>query len=278
MLSLVLPLLIAAESPASAPASQAPTAVKSPEGFEIVRVPGADESIYVTQRRAYTKRSHLEFTPMFTALLNNRFVSSMGLWGSLVYHFREGLALEAIGGYSGRPFTRYSDATLELLADPISSEPLPPDKVFVEWFAGLDLQWAPFYGKLRLIPGILGDYDLYVLGGFGVVGTQAPCLIEGVYNGMGMANGRDVQGITGTCSSNQTYASLRYDLRFAGHFGGGFRIFFTRWFGARIEVRDLIYSILINSVKADPITGTRTEVTTDIRNNIQFVFGLSFLI
>jgi len=249
------------------------TMLVSDSPVQVMRVPFDDESIYVLQQRAYTKKGHLEFTPMFTTLLNSRFVQSFGLFGSLTYHFKESFALEVIGGYSGKPLTRYSDTTIEL-GDRAGVEPLPPDKVFMEWFAGGDLQWAPFYGKLRMIPGVLGDFDLYVLAGFGVVGTQAPCIAKGNYNGSGLeADGRDVQGITGTCSSNPAEASLRFDTRFAAQFGGGFRIFFAKWFGARIEVRNIVYSILVNRKQlAGP------EVFTDIRNNVMFIFGISFLI
>jgi outer membrane beta-barrel protein len=271
MWCLVFSLVLSADDAALATA--APRKVVSPEGYELERVPAADESIYVLQKRAYTKRNHLEITPMFTALTNSRFVQSFGVWGSLAYHFRESLALEVVGGYSGKPLTRYTDTTVELgqLAD---VEPLPFDKVFLEWFVGADIQFAPIYGKLRLIPGILGDYDLYVFGGGGVVGTQAPCIPRGNYTGAGLdTDGRDVQGISGQCSADPAQASLKFDLRPAAHFGGGFRIFFTKWFGARIELRDIIYSVLVTRK-----TMTGTEVWTDIRNNLLFVFGLSFLI
>ncbi len=100
---------VAADDDEATPAPAAPppptTQKASDSEFQLARVPQKDESIYVTQKRAYTKKGHVEFTPMFGAVLNTRFVSTMGLYGSLAYHFKENFALEVTGGYSGAPFS-----------------------------------------------------------------------------------------------------------------------------------------------------------------------------
>lgn len=252
--------------------------VPTEEGVELARVPAADESIYVTQLRSYAKRNHLEITPMFALGLNNRFVNHMGVMLGLSYHVRENFGIELMGGYSGAPLTRFSEATIEI-REKENLEAPDAQRSWMGWFAGAAVQWSPFYGKLRLIPGILGDFDFYLLGGFGVVGSMAPCKARSAYNGNGVdPDQSDVQGISGTCPADDTVAVLPAGLRFAGQFGAGFRIFFAKWFGVRLELRDIIYSEIV--YRRDAVAGSLGEAapTTDIRNNVLFFLGLSFLI
>jgi outer membrane beta-barrel protein len=249
------------------------------EEFQLARVPSDDESIYVTQKRAYSKKGHVEFTPIFGAVLNTRFVSTMGLYGALTYHVKENFAIEAIGGYSGVPFSRFTEATIEI-REKESLEAPAVDRKWMDWFVGLDAQWSPFYGKLRLIPGVLGVFDVYVLAGFGIVGTRAPCTPNATYNGQGDVDqgGTGVQGITGTCAPPERadVAALPAGIRFAGQFGGGVRLFFANWFGVRLEIRDIIYSESVTEISRTA-AGTSEMVSTDIRNNVLFIVGLSFL-
>lgn len=269
------------EAPAKPAEPAKPTQLKDSQGeFDLARVPAKDESIYVTQKRAYSKKGHLEFTPIFGAVLNTRFVSTIGVYGALAYHFKENFALEVMGGYSGVPFSRYTEATIEI-REKENLEAPDADRKWMDWFIGADVQWSPFYGKLRLIPGVLGVFDVYVLAGMGVVGTRAPCLPNASYlaNGQGEEpGGQGVQGITGTCPADPSIAALPAGVKFAGQFGGGVRLFFARWFGVRFEVRDIIYSESVTRVEITAGNGRSETVSTDIRNNVLFIVGLSFLI
>ena len=58
----------------------------------------ADESIYVVQRRVYSKSGKLEITPLFYTSLNNKFVGHLGLGVALAYHVRENFAIEVSVG------------------------------------------------------------------------------------------------------------------------------------------------------------------------------------
>ncbi len=282
---LVAPAAYAADDEDDAPKKEAPKAepaktdAVSTEGIKLARVPAADESIYVTQLRAFSKKGHLEITPIFGAVLNTRFVSTIGLYGGITYHFKENFALEAFGGYSGPPFSRYTEATVEINTKENLEAP-NADRKWMDWFAGVDVQWSPFYGKLRLIPGVLATFDVYLLGGFGLVGTRAPCSPNATYlnNGQGEEpSGNGVQGITGTCPADPVNAALPAGVKFAGQFGAGARVFFARWFGVRLEIRDIIYSENVTEVQVRA-TGREESVSTDIRNNVMLIVGLSFLI
>lgn len=236
----------------------------------------ADESVYVVQKRAYSKRAHLEVTPIFSSTLNNKFVSGVAPMLAMTYHLRENIGIELIGGYA---FSRFTDATNEIKAKEALEAP-DAERKWIEYFVGADIQWAPLYGKLRLVPGWLGDFDLYVLAGFGLAGTRAPCAPSAEYRqdktGR-VTDGSGVQGVSGTCPVAPEDATLPHDMKLAGHFGGGFRIFFTRWLGVRLELRDIIYSESVTSVIVNA-SGRSDEVSTDVRNNVFLLLGLSFLI
>lgn len=244
---------------------------------ELARVPAPDESIYVAQKRAYSKRGHFELTPMFAATINNRYTSGLAGMLAATYHIRENLGVELIGGYVASGFT---EATTEI-RDRQQLEGPAAERKWMEYFFGVDVQFAPVYGKLRLIPGILGDFDIYLAVGFGLVGTRSPCAVGKEYtqDGRGLVeNGLDVQGLSGICSTNPANATLPADMRFAGNFGGGFRIFFTNWLGVRLELRDIVYSELVNVLKPTASGQPVQDITTFIRHNLFFVFGVSFLI
>ena len=67
-------------------------------GIDIDRSPrvkvSEDESIYVAQRRAFTKKNGFEITPYFVTAMNPKFVGYLGAGLSLAYHLRENFAIE----------------------------------------------------------------------------------------------------------------------------------------------------------------------------------------
>lgn len=246
----------------------------------LARVPAPDESIYVAQKRAYSKRGHFELTPIFGATINNRYTSTMGIMLGATYHLRENFGIELIGGYTGSGLSSFTEATNEI-RDRASLEGPTAERKWMQYFVGLDAQFAPFYGKLRMIPGILGDYDLYLAVGFGLVGTETPCANGREYSSDGrglVENGLGVQGVRGLCPASPAKAVLPADMRFAGTFGAGFRIFFLSWLGVRLEVRDIVYSELVNELKPTNGGQQQQEISTFIRHQMFFLFGVSFLL
>jgi outer membrane beta-barrel protein len=256
--------------------ARAETPIEDPENPRLARIPAKDESVYVTQARAYSKRGHVELTPFVATPINNRWIAAVTPMLALTIHLRENIGLELIGGYQ---FNRYSAAQGEI-QDREGASPLDAELKWMEWFVGADLQWAPFYGKLRLIPGVLGDYDLYFLAGFGVAGTRAPCEHSRVYvAGVGVdGSGVGVQGISGVCPDDPGAATLPAGTRFSGQFGAGVRIFFTHWLGVRLEFRDIVYSESVSRVDIGADGKKVEDLSTDIRHNVMFMFGFSLLI
>ena len=236
-------------------------------GIDIDRSPRVkvteDESIYVAQRRAYTKKNGFEITPYFVTAMNPKFVGYLGAGLSLAYHVRENFAVEFTTSipYAFIPF--YS----ALVIDVRQYENLSPQDVDLkqmDYFGALSAQFSAFYGKLEFYDNLL-DYDFYVTVGAGLSTTLKTCaLAAGNTTTQECTNTTQVPGL-GTRRPDEGVDSYKI----AGHVGGGFRFFFSEMFGLRVEIRDIVY--------ADRDQET-TQPTTDIRNNMLIFMGASILL
>lgn len=213
-----------------------------------------DESIYVVQRRAYSKRGKLELTPLFASTVNNKFVGFIGPGASIAYHLRENFALELAGIYA---LSYYSGLVYEVY----DYEQLIPENVDLkqlQWFASLGVQWSPIYGKFNVL-GVLGDFDVYLGAGLGAAATLEPCTT-----------------VTAGCTTLQNLGfGLQKPLigsdylKLAGTFAVGMRIFFADWLGVKVELRDVSFGDKVDAPG---------ETSSDIRNNLAVMLGASFLL
>lgn len=241
MTSLALALLLCA---ADAPAKQ-------------LELP--DESIYVVQRRAYVKRGSVELTPLFFMTMSNKFSSSMGPGLAFVYHARENLALEIVSSVPGVMRSAYSSLVYEL-NDNERLAPQPVDLKKLRYFGAVSLQFSALYGKFDFY-GHLIDYDIYFSAGPSIATTVEPCAPAGEGD-----CGEDTEAL-GRGLRDPIESADR--LKLAASLAGGLRLFFADWIGLRLELRDIVYS---------DRAGTGAGLTTDIRNNVMLVGGLSFLL
>lgn len=221
-----------------------------------------DESIYVVQERAYSKRGKFEITPIFMAKINTKYTGNIGGALSLAYHLRENFALELAGGLGHN----YYSNTIEEIYRFEDLTPQMADLKQMKWFTTLGFQWSPFYGKLRLVPGHLGDFDFYVGAGMGIAETKEPC---GTSSGDGTCKLIDENNPNrfGFGLRAPTLTSDRFKL--AGNFSVGIRIFFKEWLGVRLELRDIVYADKVDN---------NGETTSNITNNLAVFLGLSFLL
>lgn len=246
---------IGAAAEASAPAEAGEASAASPAAV----VHAADESVYVVQRRAYSKKGMVELTPMLYTSLNNKFVGHAGPGVSLAYHMRENLAVELTSSLPYTMYAFYSGMVFELY----DKETLTPEVVDLKqmrYFGALSLQFSALYGKFEFYDHLL-DYDFYATAGFGLTTTVETCAPPG-QGGCGEDDFEIGRGLRAP-----EMASDRY--KFSGNLGGGLRVFFADWIGLRVEVRDIVYS---------DKAAEANLVTTDIRNNVLLMLGVSFLI
>ncbi len=216
-----------------------------------------DESIYVVQERSFSKSEKFEIDVFLTTKVNPKFVGYLGMGVSAAMHLRENFALELNTTIPYVLEAFYSDLVYEVF----TYENLAPQKVDLKvlTYAGsLNMQFSALYGKLSFYD-ILLDYDLYVLAGVGVARTLQSCFPT---NQDGCSEEFDVgRGL-------REQADFTDVWKVTGNIGGGLRFFFSDFMGIRFELRDIVYS------DRDISDG---ETSTDIRNNLMFSSGVSFL-
>ena len=223
---------------------------------------GADESIYVVQKRAFSKKQKFEITPLFFTALNPKFVGYVGGGLSVAYHLRENLAVELSTAIPGATHAFFSN----LVEDVYAHENLAPEAVDLKrmkYFGTMNLQLSALYGKFRFSLfgfNTLIDYDAYVSAGLGAAQTVKTC----------DANRDGCSDIVGAGRGLKSPDNTGDRWKLAASLGGGMRFFFSNRFGLRLEVRDVGYS--------DRDTDNNKAVSTGIRNNVLFFLGLSALI
>ena len=173
------------------------------------------------------------------------------------YHLRENFALEFTVGLP--VYHDYSG----LVYDVYEYESLTPEVVdlkFMKWFASANLQFSALYGKFTSY-GYLIDYDFYISGGYGLTETLDSCPNAG----------RDEcsEAVGGSHRGTKAPDDFNDRFKIAANIAGGARFFFSDRLGLKVEVRDVVYSD--RALESG-------EVTTDIRNNVLFFLGLSFLL
>jgi outer membrane beta-barrel protein len=221
---------------------------------------GGDESIYVVQRRNFSKRGSLDLTPALFASLNNKFSGYLGLGLSGAYHLRENFAVELTTSFPYLLYAFYSDLVYDVRE--FKLQPEAANMKQVRYFATLSVQYSALYGKLDLNDNLI-DYDVYVSTGAGVVSTVEAC-IPGKDSDCG-------DPIAGIDYGQRTPHNAGDALKVAGNLGLGMRIFFSKSLGLNLEVRDLVYPDRAG-------LGDPPDTSTDIRNNVLLFLGMSVLL
>jgi outer membrane beta-barrel protein len=245
----------------------------SDDGGEAAAEPqptGGDiQTIFVIQGKPRLTAGSFELTPQFMQSVNDRFTSHTGLMVSGIYHLKENVAFELnVGGFfwwddpgaQGDPGPRLGGRDTDLTVEIRQKERLAPELVQLyrlTWLTTFDLQWSPIYGKVSLHDTYLGQFNVYLSVGAGLVGLQL---------------------------ENQQALGTFFDLKGKGFspttsFGGGLRFYFGDWFGVRVEVRDYVSPLAV-------IAGADTEAgeissepfsTFDVTNTLLLQLGASFI-
>jgi outer membrane beta-barrel protein len=176
------------------------------------------ERVVPVSGHLFLKKRRLEFSPSVTLSIKDAFYTKYIFGGSLTFHATETLAFGLRAGYSlptvasaaqictfestgGGGVTRgCRRPTFEDLDN------RAPGKISL--LGGVDVQWAPIYGKMSLVSETFLHFDLYGIGGASVVQYRAP--------------GEDA-------------------LAWGGNVGVGMRFVVNPWMTVRAEFRDLIY-------------------------------------
>src|SRR5688572_17453591 len=229
------------------------------------------------------RRLRLEVSPNFTASLNQDYINSIGVGGTIAFHFLDWLGVGFEGSYLFNYNTPLEDEVrtavrqTEQTRYPTGYRTPGPNPTLAQHDARVlkidatmsaFAQVTPFSGKFALFSAAFAWYDLYAKVGLGLVH----------YKNGGDTGSQDAE----TCMGPMCDPNLQNSAQFAGMKVGamiavGAHLFFTDWLGLQIELRDYI-------VKANPgggdVDGNRRLTSGDegAQNNIFFGLGLTFVL
>jgi len=202
------------------------------------------ERIPPVSGQAFLKKGRFEFSPSATLSMRDAFFTKYIIGGALTYHPLETLGVSLRLGYS---FPVVSGNAQICTVDPVTLARTCRSPTFsqvdgrapgqINLLGGLDLQWAPIYGKISLFAEKFLRFDLYGIGGAAAVRYAGPSPDGG--------------------STPKT--------AIGGNVGLGTRFFFNPWMTLRLEVRDLIYNEQVLPIG-----------TSSLRQQLLFELGFSF--
>jgi outer membrane beta-barrel protein len=211
-----------AAKPATPPNSPAVTGSAEQEAGDVSevdkdRLGPLRERVVPVSGHLFLKKGRLELSPSATFSIKDAFYSKYIFGGVLTYHFTETLGLSLRAGYSLPTvaaaaqictFDSTGGSAVRGCRRPTFAdlEDKAPGKILLT--GGLDVQWAPIYGKMSLLSEQFLHFDLYGIAGASAIQYRAPGSTE---------------------------------LTAGGNVGVGMRFFVNRWMTVRTEFRDLIY-------------------------------------
>lgn len=183
----------------------------------------------------FLRRSRFEVTPQLGLSFVDAFFSKDILGGALTYHPSETIGIMLHGGYSLVRVSGAAQKCVSSLTNPalglVCTEPTYDDENGkapgnIMATAGLDLQWAPIYGKISLVSELVAHIDIYgVLGPVAVLYGAPP---------------------TGTTTAGSAPPGSVPTWTVGGEAGVGMHVFLNRWFTLRVELRDMFYVENVN--------------------------------
>lgn len=248
----LLPVAALAQSqdPAPAPASSSESEAGDVSEVDKDALGPLRERIRPVSGHLFLKRGRLELSPSATVSLRDAFFRKYIFGATVTFFPMETLGIGLRAGYSiptvsGAAqictFTDGGSGGVTRGCSVPSFEQLDgaaPGQLTL--MGGVDVQWAPIYGKISLLAESFAHFDMYGVVGASMVQYKGPSA-----SGTERSTARMTPG---------------------GNVGIGFRFFLNRYMTLRTEVRDLIY-----------VEKAILPATT-LRNQLMFELGLSFFL
>ncbi|HSP80958.1 MAG TPA: outer membrane beta-barrel domain-containing protein [Myxococcaceae bacterium] len=239
------PALAQAQAPEPAPSASSEQEAGDVSEVDKDRLGPLRERIRPVSGHLFLKKGRLEVSPSTSISIRDAFFTKYVLGASVTYHpwetlgvsLRAGYAIPTVAGSAQICTFSEGDGGLTRGCRRPSYEELDgeaPGQLTL--LGGLDVQWAPIYGKVSLLAESFLHFDLYGIGGVSAVQYRGPA------EGGGLAPA----------------------LTVGGNVGVGTRIFLNRWMTLRAEFRDLIY------------VERAVQPATTLRNQLLFELGVSF--
>ncbi len=220
--------------------------------------------IYAVQQQYVIKANRFEIMPYFAVSLNDQFVEHDAPGLALNYYITQVLAVGLNGnwydGLNAEQNFNFQNRRSARISVPLN---------IYQFSADLNFTYVPIYGKFAGFGDFIFHYDAYVDGGVGIIRTKPIPVID---------------------PDNRKFTEWNNNINF--DVGLGFRIFFTRWLAAILEVRDIIFFDKIENVqvasglttlplsdKQNPLNpSTWYDPNSQFTNDVQLQVGLSFFL
>jgi outer membrane beta-barrel protein len=188
-------------------------------------------------------KSRFELTPELSLSMKDAFFSKYVFGVELAYHATETLGFDVHAGYSkatvsGSAQICTQDGATRGCKSPTMEQIDGRAPGQITALGGLDVQWAPIYGKISLLAESFLHFDLYGRAGVALVQYAGP------------------SDVAGTSSTKK--------ITPGGELGLGLRFFANRWITVRTELDDVVYPEQLE------------DGTKPMRQQLMFRLGVSF--
>lgn len=135
---------------------------------ELDRVWGKERDIRVIEQRAFEKDGRHEFSLLFGVAPNDPFFYYIPVGLRYDYYLLESVAVEFAGAYVFHPESSLRSFIKSNFLG-VAHVCLPQR---VEWYAGMNVYWAPIYGKLAIFTSKISSFDLGFILGAAAIGSH----------------------------------------------------------------------------------------------------------
>jgi outer membrane beta-barrel protein len=197
----------------------------------------------------YQKAGRLEVSPTVALSLNDAFFTKYFGGLKIAYHFTESWSagVHAAAGVVAETGSSVV-CTLGSGCGPADAVMLHQVPGRIRALGGVEVGWAPVYGKLNVLAEKVAHFDLGLLAGADLISHDEILSREQA----AALGGKDPARVSTP----------------GGHLGIGARLFLGEWIAARLEVKDYVYAVKV------PNAGSKS----DMQNQIFAELGVSFFV
>jgi outer membrane beta-barrel protein len=218
---------------------------RTPLDRELDQVWGKERDIKVIEKRLYQKDQRHEIGFFVGMIPNDSFFNYFPVGLRYDYFFLESVALELVGAYIPSMESGVRKDLVEFSKGAVIKVNLPER---VNWYAGINAYWVPVHGKVALFSSKLTSFDIGLLIGLGVIGSE-------------------FQDTDGAYKTRWSYdGAIPFNLQ--ANLGLGFHLFLTDYLALRLDYRHYIYP-------AYPGPGN-SEWSDGVRSLAEITLGLGY--
>ena len=210
--------------------------------------------IWAVQQVYALRDRRLDLQPTFGFSMNDPYVQHQAISIGASYYITEVLA----AGISLN-FYRWLGATTDLnfSVSRATHQTVPINEYF--WGGQINFTYVPLYGKFAFFKEWILHWDVWVIGGGGIISTRPIPVID------------------------PEYRDFDFSIKFAFNVGAGGRLYLTRFLAIMLELRDYIFPEELEnlntssdpSIRSDPDRLSWTDDNPKLTNNVMIHVGVS---